>query len=90
MLVCQVGKELPVGFLLLVQTFHGRVHVDGEGNDDVETNNDTEIVEYYEVVAIVDIAALDVHTHLDNDVPIIHNHQDEEGDHGRDQVIEVD
>ena len=73
----------------MIKTFHSRVHIDGECNDDVESNDDTEVVECYEVVPIINISTLDIHAHLDDDVPIIDNHQDEEGDHGRYQVIEV-
>ena len=75
--------------LLIFKSLHSRVHVNGEGYDDVETDNDTKVVKYYEEVAIPQVSTLNVDAHGHDNVPIINHNQDEESDVGGEQVIEV-
>lgn len=86
----QLDQIQSIGFLLLFETLHGCVHVNGESDNDVEADDDAEIVEDYEEVAIDQFAAHNVDTHLHDDIPIIDDNQNEQSDIGRHQIIEID
>ena len=86
----QLDQIQSIGFLLFFKTLHGGVHVNGESDNDVESDDDAEIVEDNEEVAIDQFAAHNIDTHLHDDIPIIHDNQNEQSDIGRHQIIEVD
>ena len=75
---------------MIFESLHGRVHVNGEGYDDVETDDDTKVVKYDEEVAIPQVTALDVNTHSYDYVPIIYHYQDKESDIRGHQIVKVD
>ena len=87
------GKTHQVELILLFLFFkslHGRVHVNSEGYDDIEANDDAKVVKYDEEVADPQVTALNVDAHCHNDIPIIHYDQDEKSDIRGHQVVEVD
>ena len=83
----QIGA---IGLFLLLQAINCRVHVDSEGDDNVKSDNDPEVIEDDEKDSVKERASFDINTHLDDDIPIIDNNQDEQRDIRRHQIVEVD
>ena len=76
--------------LLIFQSLHGRVHVNREGYDDVEADDDAKVVKDDEEVAVPQVSAPDVDAHRHNNIPIIYHDQDEKSEIRGHQVVEVD
>ena len=76
--------------LLIFQSLHGRVHVNREGYDDVEADDDAKVVKDDEEVAVPQVSASDVDAHRHNNIPIIYHDQDEKSEIRGHQVVEVD
>mmetsp|Transcript_26389 Transcript_26389/g.30904 ORF Transcript_26389/g.30904 Transcript_26389/m.30904 type:complete len:597 (-) Transcript_26389:52-1842(-) len=89
LLLCQVKQVVFVLLLLVFEAAHGCVHIDGKGDDNIQADDDAEIVENHEEVAVGGASALHVHDHGDNHVPVVDHDEHEERDEGGHQVVEV-
>ena len=82
-LLSKLDQILSVLLCLFFESQDGSIHVNGEGDNDVEPDDDAKVVEDDEKVAPNRGSSHDVDTHGNDHIPIIDDNEDEEGDVGR-------
>ena len=87
--VGQAQQEFPIGIFLVLETFYGRVHINGESDNDIEADDNTKVIEDDEKEALASVPITYVNVHLNDYLPIIDHHQNEQGYHRRTHVVEV-
>ena len=74
---------------MLLKSLHGCIHVNREGNDNIQADDHAKIVKNDEEVSDKVIAALDIDAHCYDHVPIVHHNEHKERDQRRHQVVKV-
>jgi len=87
-LLHSVLQQLHSLVLVIFKTLNRRVHVKNVGNNEVDTNNYTEVEEEDEVDSNVRVVQ-GSHVHVDLELPVVHHHQGEEGHEAAQHIIEV-